>query len=45
VYLLALIVRVSLSFCLGSFLAALLYRKRQTGSPSVLGLGSDINKR
>lgn len=45
VYLLALTMRVSLSFCLGSFLAALLYKKRQAGSPSVLGLGSDIHKR
>ena len=44
VNLLALIARVSISFCLGSFLAALLYRKRQADSPSLLGLGSEINK-
>lgn len=43
--LLALIVRVSILFCFGSFLAALLYRKRQADSPSLLGLGSEINKR
>jgi heme/copper-type cytochrome/quinol oxidase subunit 1 len=45
VNLLAVIVRVSISFCFGSFLAALLYRKRQAASPSLLGLGSEINKR
>jgi heme/copper-type cytochrome/quinol oxidase subunit 1 len=45
VNLLAVIVRVSISFCFGSFLAALLYRKRQAGSPSSLGLGSEINRR
>jgi hypothetical protein len=43
--LLSAIVRVSISFCLGSFLAALLYRKRQAASPSLLGLGSETNKR
>jgi hypothetical protein len=42
--LLSVIVRVSISFCLGSFLAALLYRKRQAATPSLLGLGSEINK-
>jgi hypothetical protein len=42
--LLSLIVRISLSFCFGSFLAALLYRKRQAALPSLPGLGSEINK-
>jgi heme/copper-type cytochrome/quinol oxidase subunit 1 len=44
VNLLAMIVRVSTTFCFGSFLAALLYRKRQADSPSLLGLGGEINK-
>jgi heme/copper-type cytochrome/quinol oxidase subunit 1 len=44
VSLLALIARVSISFCLGSLLAALLYRKRQIDSSSLLGLGSESNK-
>jgi uncharacterized membrane protein len=38
--LLAMIVRVSLSFCIGSFLAALFYRRRQSDSSSLLGLGT-----
>jgi hypothetical protein len=42
--LLALIIRVSLGFCLGSLLAVVLYRKRKAVSPSLLGLGSTINK-
>jgi uncharacterized membrane protein len=42
--LLAMIVRGSLSFCLGSFLAALFYSKRQAESSSMLGLGSEINR-
>ena len=37
VNLLAMIVRVSVSFCFGSFLAVLLNRKRQAHSPSLLG--------
>jgi uncharacterized membrane protein len=45
VNLLAMIVRVSISFCIGSFLAALFYRKRQTGVSSLLGLGSESSKR
>lgn len=45
VNLLAVIVRISISFCIGSFLATLLYGKRQAGSPSLLGLRSEINKR
>jgi uncharacterized membrane protein len=45
VNLLAIIVRVSTAFCFGSFLAALLYRKRQADSPSLLGLASEIDKR
>jgi heme/copper-type cytochrome/quinol oxidase subunit 1 len=45
VNLLAMIVRVSIAFCFGSFLAALLYGKRQADSTSLLGLGSEINKR
>ncbi len=35
---LAVIVRASLSFSFGSFLATLLYRKRHAGPPSLLGL-------
>lgn len=45
VNLLAMIVRVSISFCFGSFLAALLYRKRQATRQVLLGLGSEINER
>ncbi len=45
VNLLGVFARLSMSFCFGSFLAALLYRKRQAGSPSLLGLGNEINKR
>ena len=45
VNLLSRVVRVSISFGFGSFLAALLYRKRQATSQSLLGLGSEINKR
>jgi hypothetical protein len=45
VNLLAMIVRVSISFCFGSFLAALLYRNRQAASPSLLGFESEIDKR
>ena len=45
VNLLGVLVRLSMSFCFGSILAALLYRKRQTGSPSLLGLGSETHKR
>jgi hypothetical protein len=41
----SLIVRVSISFCFGSFLAALLYRNRHSASPSTFGLGSEINER
>jgi heme/copper-type cytochrome/quinol oxidase subunit 1 len=44
VNLLAMIVRVSICFCFGSFLATLLYKKRQADSPSLLGLGSEIKK-
>ena len=40
-----IIIRMAIGFAFGSFLAALLYRKRQAGSPSLLGLGSEINKR
>ena len=36
---LAVIGRASISFCFGSFLAVLLYKKRQAASPSLLGLG------
>ena len=35
------IVRVSISFGIGSFLAALMYRKRHPASPTLLGLASD----
>jgi Na+/pantothenate symporter len=35
----SLIVRVWISFCFGSFLAALLYAKRPATSPNLLGLG------
>ena len=35
---LAVTARVSISFCLGSFLAALLYRKHRAASPGLLGL-------
>jgi hypothetical protein len=43
--LLAMIVRISISFCFGSFLATLLYRKHQAESGNLLGLESEINKR
>jgi hypothetical protein len=43
--LLAMIVRISISFCFGSFLATLLYRKRPAESASSLGLESEINRR
>jgi hypothetical protein len=36
----AIIIRMAIGFAFGSFLAALLYRKRQGASPSLLGLGS-----
>jgi hypothetical protein len=39
VELIILIVRASISFCFGTFLAILLYKKRQTDSASLLGLG------
>ena len=45
VNLLAAIVRVSASFCFGSILAALLYRKHRADPSSPLGLDAEINKR
>ncbi len=36
---LAVIGRASMSFCFGSFLAVLLYRNRETASPSLLEIG------
>ena len=44
VNLLSMIVRVSICICFGSFLAALLYKRRQADSPSLLGLGGEIKK-
>ncbi len=41
--LLAMIIRVSVSFCLGSLLATFLYRKPQAALPGHLGLGTGIN--
>ncbi len=39
------IIRMAAGLALGSFLAALLYRKRQAASPSLPGLGSEISDR
>ncbi len=36
--LISLIARAAVAFCFGSFLAALLYRKREAASPGQLGL-------